>query len=168
MPTLYALPYDISVTGFYFEDAEDYAIKAKVCRNDFGCVVEEFEIHFIDGEEIDCALAKAWGLYQSSFQQYLDAVDTWEGHQKRRYIVAVGECGYDFDPDNDDPDLFDVDLYEVDSLKELAERFVDDGLFGEIPDRFACYIDYHAIARDLACDYAMIDIAGERYAYRCA
>ncbi|WP_375566698.1 antirestriction protein ArdA [Oceaniradius stylonematis] len=167
MPRLHAQPYNIAARGFYFDSAEEFEAKAKTCVSDHGEPVEEFEIQFIDGEEIDCALARAWGLFQSNVHQYLTAVDRWVGHQKRRFIVAVGECGYDFDPHKNDPDLFDVDLYEVDSLKELAERFVDEGLFGDIPDRFACYIDYHAIGRDLACDYSMIEIAGDHYAYRC-
>jgi antirestriction protein len=47
-------------------------------------------------------------------------------------------------------------------------QFADDGLFGEFPESLSHYIDYDAIARDLAIDYAMTDIAGTRYAYRCA
>ncbi|WP_307374309.1 antirestriction protein ArdA [Peteryoungia aggregata] len=66
-----------------------------------------------------------------------------------------------------DPDDFDVDIYEEDSMKALAERFVDDGLFGEIPDHLAHYIDYDAIARDLSMDYTETEIAGERLIYRC-
>ena len=52
-------------------------------------------------------------------------------------------------------------------MKELAERFVDEGLFGEIPDHLAHYIDYDAIAHDLAMDYAETEIAGVRLIYRC-
>lgn len=95
-------------------------------------------------------------------------MEDWDDQAKIAFIVAVGECGYRFDPKTDDPGLLDVDLYEVDSLRELAMQFVDDGSFGEFPERLSHYIDYDAIARDLACDYAMTDIAGTRYAYRCA
>jgi len=55
----------------------------------------------------------------------------------------------------------------MDSMKELAEQFVDDGLFGEIPTSIQFYIDYEAIARDLACDYSETTIDGQRYIYRC-
>ncbi|MEL7190763.1 MAG: antirestriction protein ArdA [Pseudomonadota bacterium] len=168
MPRLYAQPYDISASGFYFDDADEYAAKAKTCRNDFGGQVEEFEIQFIDGEYIDCQLAKAWGLFQSIFADFLRVADEWDDHQKRVFIIAVGECGYDFDTANDDPNRYDIDLYEVDSLKDLAEQFVEEGLFGEIPERLATFIDYESIARDLAMDHAMIDIGGTRYAYQCA
>ena len=168
MPRLYAQPYDISASGFYFDDAEEYATKAKTCRNDFGDPVEEFEIQFIDGEDIDCQLAKAWGLCQSNFADFLRAAEEWEDHQKRVFIIAVGECGYSFNPEHDHPNDFDIDLFEVDSLRDLAEEFVEEGLFGDIPERLAYFIDYEAIARDLACDYSMIEIGGTSYAYRCA
>lgn len=47
-------------------------------------------------------------------------------------------------------------------MKEVAERFVDEGLFGEIPDHLVHYIDYDAIARDLSIEYTETEIAGER------
>jgi len=64
MTTLHARAYDISATGFYFETAQHYNEKAAALKNDYGDPVEEFEIQFIDGENIDCELAKAWGLNQ--------------------------------------------------------------------------------------------------------
>jgi len=51
--------------------------------------------------------------------------------------------------------------------KELAEHFVDEGFYGEIPESLQFYIDYDAIARDLAVDYSEITIAGTRYVYAC-
>ena len=51
----------------------------------------------------------------------------------------------------------DVDLYENTTLTELAEQFVEDGYFGEIHNTIRNYIDYEAIARDLACDYNEVD-----------
>lgn len=47
-------------------------------RNDYGEPVEEFEIQFIDGDHIDCDLARAIGLYQSNIAQFFDAVETWD------------------------------------------------------------------------------------------
>jgi len=59
-------------------------------------------------------------------------------------------------------------MYHVDSLRDLAESFVDDGLYGEIPDALRFYIDIDAIARDLMVDFSETEIAGQRlvYAYR--
>ncbi|SDG14201.1 antirestriction protein ArdA [Thalassobaculum litoreum] len=165
--TLHAQPYDISASGFYFETAEQYETKAAKTVNAFGQRVEEFEIQFIDGEDIDCALAKAWGLNQANVAAYLEAVDAWDDEEKRHYIIAVGECGYAHDDVADDPHSLDIDIYAVETLRELAEQFVDDGLFGDIPASLQFYIDYDAIARDLGMDYAETTIAGERLIYRC-
>lgn len=167
MTQLYAQPYDISATGFFFDCADGFAELAKTNRNEYGDPVEEYEIQFIDGERLDAELADAFQLNQANLSKFFDLVDEWEDHQKIRFIIANRECGYGFNPETDDIDALDVDIYEVESLKELAERFVDDGLFGDIPAHLENYIDMDAIARDLAVDYAMTDIAGDRLAYRC-
>ncbi|MEO1724551.1 MAG: antirestriction protein ArdA, partial [Pseudomonadota bacterium] len=146
---LYAQPYDLSAVGFFFESAEEYRTKAPGLRNAHGQSVEEFEIQFIDGEAIDAALAVALGIYIPQLAAFFEAVETWDEDQKLRAIIAVGECGYAFDWATADPDGFDVDIYEGLPLRDLAEQFVEEGLFGEIPERLAFYLDYDAIARDL-------------------
>ena len=45
MTQLYAQPYDISATGFYFDTLEEYEQKAAKNRNDFGGIIEEYELH---------------------------------------------------------------------------------------------------------------------------
>ncbi|PCJ08927.1 MAG: antirestriction protein ArdA [Rhodobacteraceae bacterium] len=166
MTQLYAQPYDIAATGFYFAATEEYAAKATALRNDYGDSVEEFEIQFIDGETIDCDLAKAIGLNQVNFGAFLECSEAWEEWEKVNVIIAVGDCGYDFDPDVS-PDHLGVDIFQVDSLRELAEQFVEDGLYGDIPESLQFYIDYDAIARDLAVEYSEAVIAGSRIIYRC-
>ncbi|MBO6814515.1 MAG: antirestriction protein ArdA [Rhizobiaceae bacterium] len=167
MTTLYAQPYNIDATGFYFETAEDYAAKAKNNHDRYGQFVEEYEIQFIDGDEIDCNFAEALGLNQCNFARFLELTDEWEDQEKIRYIVAVDRVGYSFDLENDDIDQLDIDLYEGDSLRELARHFVEEGLFGKIPESFQFYINYDAIARDLAMDYSEISIGGMNLIYRC-
>ena len=164
MTTLFAQPYDISACGFYFESIQQYRAKASILKNDYGDPVEEFEIQFIDGESIDCALASAFGVNQANLNRFFDMVDDWDDDQKTRYIIAVGEGGYAHDCD---PDDLDIDIYELDSLKELAEQFVDEGMFGEIPERIQYYLDYDLIARDLSADYSTTEVAGSRIVYRC-
>ncbi len=167
MTKLHAQPYDLSAIGFYFDTFEEYTQKATKNRNSFGGIVEEYELQFIDGEDIDCKLFEALSVNQATFGKYLEACDVWSEEQKRKVILAVGETGYSFDLDNGDPDDFEVDIYEVDSLEALAEQFVDEGFFGEIPKPIANYLDYDAIARDLGFDYSEIIIAGTRLVYRC-
>lgn len=167
MTQLYAQPYDLSATGFYFESVEEFDAKAKVNRNDYGQQVEEYELQFIDGDNIDCDLAKAIGINQANVAQYFDAVDAWSEDDKQRVIIAVGEGGYRFEPNTKPYDL-EVDIYPVETLRELAEQFVDEGLFGDIPERLQSYLDYDAIARDLGFDYTETEVAGKRLIYRLA
>uniref|UniRef100_UPI003BAA9CCE antirestriction protein ArdA n=1 Tax=Stappia sp. TaxID=1870903 RepID=UPI003BAA9CCE len=167
MIQLFAQPYDVSATGFYFESAEQYEARVAKAANRYGEPVDEFEIQFIDGDDLDCSLARAWGLSQGSIAAFFEATETWDEDQKVRFVIAVGECGYSFDPQTDAPDGYDVDLYDVDSMRELAKQFVDEGLFGDIPERLRFYLDYEAIARDLSMDYTETVIAGQPYAYRC-
>ncbi|TNE42953.1 MAG: antirestriction protein ArdA [Sphingomonadales bacterium] len=166
MMTLFAQPYDVSATGFYFEDYDEYSSKAAKLRNDYGDPVEEFELQFIDGEALDCALAKAIGLNQANLHSYLDCVENWDDDQKRRVIIAVGECGYRFDPEQQ-PEDYEVDIYPVETLRELAESFVEDGLYGDIPEPLQFYIDYDAIARDLGMEFTETTVAGEALVYVC-
>jgi len=168
MTELFAQPYDISATGFYFDSAEDYAEKAAKNFNPYGQIVEEYELQFIDGESIDSNLFHVLGVNQCNFPAYLEACEAWDDFQKQKVIIAVGECGYAFTLGSDDPDSLDVDIYPVETLRELAEQFVDEGLFGEIPASIQNYLDYDAIARDLGMDYSETTIGGTRLVYRCA
>ena len=167
MTVFHAQPYDVSATGFYFEDIETYQDKRAELTNRYGQPVEEFELQFIDGETIDAQLFKALGVNQSNILKFIELHEEWDDYEKGLLIIAVGECGYNIAFEKDSPHDFDLDLYEIDSLKDLAYQFVDDGLFGDIPDNISCYLDYDAIARDLGVDYNEIDIAGSRYVYRC-
>lgn len=167
MTQLHAQPYNIDASGFYFDSLDSYQSQAKGLWDSFGQAVEEFEIQFIDGEDIDLALFEALHIHQGSIGVFFEAVEDWDEDDKTRVIIAIGECGYSFDPGSR-PDEFDLDIYELDSLKELAEQFVDDGLFGDIPDTIRAYLDMDAIARDLGMDYTEATIAGRRLIYRCA
>ena len=96
---------------------------------------------YIDGEDIDSDLSQAWELNQMTIQSFFTAVDDWDEDQKLKFIIAVGRCAYAFDYKSGDLEDFDVDLYQLDSMKELAEHFVEEGLYGEIPERLQYYID---------------------------
>lgn len=163
----YAQPYDISAEGFYFRRFDEYSKQVAIAKNRYGDKVEEFEIQFIDGDQLDCELAKAWGLNQANIARFIEVSDEWDDEEKIRFILAVGESGYSFNSDTVIPSDFDLDIYRVDSMRDLAIEFVEEGLFGDIPERLEFYIDYDAIARDLSIDYSEAIISGERLIYRC-
>ncbi len=166
--TFYAQPYDIDATGFYFSDAETYKETIGKIVNRYGDPVEEFELQFIDGTVLNSKLAKVIEPSQCNILPMMEAMETWNEEQKLKMIIAVGECGYDFDLERDNPDDLDIDIYTDMILKDLAYLFVDEGLFGDIPAHLANYIDYDAIARDLGKDYTETTIAGDSYVYRMA
>ena len=122
----------------------------------------------IDGETIDAELFNALYVSQVNFEYFFEACEDWDDDQKTKVIIAVGECGYEFDLAKDTPDQFDIDIYEFDTMRDLAIHYVDEGLFGEIPENLQFYLDYDAIARDLAVEYTQTVINGQRLIYRCS
>ena len=165
MPRLFAQPYDLSARGFFFEPLDEYRSRARGARNDHGQPIEEFEIQFIDGDPIDAELARAVALGQANLESYLSCVDNWADWQKVIVVIAVGACGYDFDP-NAVPEDYEIDIYYTENLRNLAEEFVNDGLLGDFPDPMRPYFDYDAFARDLAVDFVETEIAGTQLVYR--
>jgi hypothetical protein len=163
----HAQPYDRDASGFFFSDGEEYQAKMKQCRNRYGQPVEEFEIQFVDGDDMACQLFYALRINQATIIPFIEKVDEWTTDDKIRLFIAVDECGYSFDIETDQPDDFDVDIYEGTTLNDLAHQFVDEGLFGDIPDHLAHYIDYEAIARDLRADYSETYIGKTHCVYRC-
>lgn len=74
-PLLYAQPYDISAHGFYFRSLEEFTDKSSNLLNHYGDLVEEFEIQFIDGDDLDCELFKALSVHQGTIGDYFNACD---------------------------------------------------------------------------------------------
>jgi antirestriction protein len=111
-------------------------------------------------------LFNALGVHQGNIAGYYEAAEDWSDDEKVRVIIAAGEGGCSFDLGTDRPERIDLDVYACDSLRDLAEQFIDEGLFGEIPAAIADYLDYDAIARDLSADYSETTIDGTRYIYR--
>lgn len=163
----YAQPYDTSAVGFFFEGTDDYRVKVDACRN-YGQPVEEFEIQFIDGNDLDAALFEALSISQATIVAFIAKLDAWDDDDKIKLVIAVGEGGASFDLETDDPDDIEIDLYPDTKLTDLAYQFVDEGLLGELSDRLVMYLDYDRIARDLAHDYTETNLRGETYVYRLA
>ena len=160
---LCATPYDPDAPFFYFSTLEEYESKAAALTNCYGQPVEEFMVDLIDGDRLDCELAKAVKLDQCNFASFLEAAEEWNEHEKTVALIALNHIGgLTLD---DDPHRREVAIFRVESLSELAEQFVGEGLYGEIPDRLSGYINYEAIGRDLRFDHHEITIAGETFFY---
>lgn len=164
--TLHAQPYDMDAAGFYFTDLADYEAKAAALRNRWGAPVEEFEIQFIDGPTDAMHLFSAARVSQGYLPAYFAALGDWDDDDMLRATIAFAENITGDTLETITPHLLDIEVYHVDSWRELAEQFVDDGLFGEIPDHLANYIDFDAMARDLQHDYSETRATGEFLIYR--
>ena len=57
--------------------------------------------------------------------------------------------------------------HQLEPLWELAIGFVDNGLYGDIPEAPTHHVDYDAIACDRGTDYTEAGITGERLIYAC-
>ena len=79
---------------------------------------------------IDRILGKAIGLSQATIERYLEIVDDWSELDKIQLILAIEECGCDFDEEAE-PENFDLGIYQDVTLCELDEQFVEEGVFGK-------------------------------------
>ncbi|MCB0518506.1 MAG: antirestriction protein ArdA [Lewinellaceae bacterium] len=163
MLELYAQPYNINATGYYFDTADRFDEKAGNCFDAYGMKVEEFEIQFIDGDAINAELFRAWGVHQANVHQFLEAANGLDEHEKLA-LIAMARCGYTIDGHIN---TGDVVLHYCNDLKELAMQFIEDGLYGEFPESLSHYIDYDAIARDLGMEYKELSVGGQTVIYRC-
>jgi len=102
-------------------------VKSDNLVNHYGDLVEEFEIQFIDGDDLDCELFKALSIHQGTIGDYFSACEYLSDNQKIRVILATRECSYSFNYSSDDPDGYDIDTYELDSLRDLTEQFIEEG-----------------------------------------
>ena len=58
------------------------------------------------------------------------------------------------------------DVHIADNLVDLAYQFVEEGLYGKIPDSLSSYIDYEAIGRILSYDYDQYEYKNTTYFVR--
>lgn len=85
--------------------------------------------------------------YHELCQEHGEAFAVWFNLYNGRYL----------DRDQWEDKFQDAYYGEYDSYTDLAEQMVDEGLFGEIPESIACYIDYEKIGRDLKAEFTIDD-----------
>jgi antirestriction protein len=162
MPQLYANPYNTSATGFYFESLDEFKKKAKASR------VEEFEIDFIDGDEIDQMLFRAMSVTQGTLDEYWDAIAHTDDDDAIRLAILMEDMGYDYEDAQDRRE--DLIVYGgFDSDEDFAYEYVES--IGSLEDALGKniqnYFDYEAFGRDLRISGDLYDPddpdAEERY-----
>ena len=165
--TLYAQPYDLDAQGFYFDSFEDFETKYNKNCNVYGQPVEEYMFDFIDGSAIDCDLFKAVkGGY--NLKAFFMVANTWEDYEKIPLIIAYEE-NITSEPFNEEvtSDMFqDIDIYYDMSFEDLAWDFIDNGLFGDIPENVKQWLDIEKMALSLSYDYNEISVGNNSIIYR--
>ena len=114
------------------------------------CKEANHEEFMLADYESDCLDINEWSdpfLLNAMAQELSDLSE----QDLKKYAYLVKQSGYDHDGAM--RKLDDCDIYENMSMEELAEQFLDEGLFGTIPDNIINYIDISKLARDLSMDY---------------
>jgi len=156
MTTLYANPYSLDATGFYFDSFEDYEAKATTARDRFGNKVEEFEIDYIDGD--NPALFAAVGVNQATLGRWFEQLDDIDDGSDEAIAISylVEVIGMPLEQA--------LEQYEgvqvwhgtaTDYAAEIIEETT------EIPQHLGAYIDYEAIARDMALNGEIYEVGRE-------
>ena len=146
MTKLHATPYNIDAAGFYFTDINEYKTKAKSLVDRYGNLVEEFEIQFIDGDDVE--LFEACGINQVNLNQWFNEVEFLQHDEKVSLNYLVGVAGYSLDQallKTDEPSLYQGNLLDA------ATELFDECWLPSVPESIRFYIDYDKFARD--CQY---------------
>ena len=118
---------------------------------DFECEINHVEINEYEDVLLLNELARKYELLDRGEKIILQAiVEAETSDLSKAFEILENEC-YVF--------------YEAEEFAELAEQFVEDGLFGKIPKGLESYIDYEKIARDLMYDGYIKTSVGLIYFY---
>jgi hypothetical protein len=155
--SLYAQPHNIDATGFYFSDYEEYTEKQESCRDSFGNVVEEFEIHLIGGAGDFAHIIKP---DQCNLEEWFEQAEQFGGlsdTEQTAFQWLVDDLNMDADEAFEK--CSDVCIFEG-TREEYAQQFVDDCYdLDRTMGNLARYFDYDAFGRDLELGGDIVEIS---------
>jgi antirestriction protein len=150
MISLYANPYDFSVSGFYFSTLDEYEKQAKASG------AEEFEIDFIDGTATEQMLFNAMrvDLGGDILEAYFNVVNEFDEDDAMVIAILTDDMGYTLEQAMDMKD--DLAVYgKFDSDEQFAQEYVDSigSLEDALGDKIQNYFDYASFGRDVQIDF---------------
>lgn len=155
--SLYAQPYNIDATGFYFSSFEEYNEKQATCRDSFGQPAEGFEIQHIDGADDFARIVKP---DQCNIEEWLEQVEQYDdlsGDEQAAFCWLVDDCNLDADEAFEK--CSDVCIFEG-TRKDYAHQFVDDCYdLDKHHIDLARYFDYDSFGRDLELGGGIVEIS---------
>ena len=162
MTKLYANPYSIDATGFYFESADAFIEKSTKLTDRYGNLVEEFAIDFIDGDDV--ALFNACTINQANLSTWFDDIETLEDHEKTNLYYLLNVAGYTL---SQALDKVDEPSITQSSLRVAAEALFDECWLHEVPESIRYYIDYDKFARDCEMGGDLVEFEYNNQAFTC-
>lgn len=144
MAKLYANPYDISATGFYFDSLEEFEEKTKNLRNECGQPVEEFSIEYIEGD--NPKLFDAAKINQANLAIWFDELDHIEDDSDDGLAIRYLLENVGLSLDDALNQYQEVQIYQG-RIEDYAADLIEDCY--ELPEIALRYFDYEAFARDL-------------------
>lgn len=154
--SLYAQPYNIDATGFYFSSYEEYTEKQESCRDSFGQPVEEFEIQHCDGANEFSSVVKP---NQCNIEEWLEQAEQYDdlpSDEQTAFSWLVNDCNMDVDEAFEE--CGDVCIFEG-TREDYARQFVDDHYDLDKQMDIARYFDYDAFGRDLELGGDIVEIS---------
>lgn len=160
MTTLYAQPYSLDATGFYFEAHEEFEEKAAKNRDSFGMPVEEYEIQFIDGDNSE--LFSAAGIDQTNLETWFDQLSELEGDEVSALIYLTDVVGV---PLSEALESYDDVCIHHGTAEDYAYDLINETT--EIPESLRAYIGYQAIAHDMEINGEIYEISHDVIVTNC-
>ena len=158
---LHATPYNIDAVGFYFNDLTDYETKAAAHFDNWGNLVEEYEIQLIDCD--DSQLFMACNINQANLDVWFDHVEFLQDHDKVSLFYLVTN-GYDLQSALEK--LNEPCIIEC-NLKDAAAELFDEYYADSIPENLRYYIDYDRFSRDCELGGDMTEFEYNNITYTC-
>jgi len=152
MTELYAQPYSIEHTGFYFDNIEKFE-SGMERLNKRGC--EEVEIQFIDGDSDQVRLFKATNIDQSMLSLWFDELENLATDDTTRMCFLL-DYGHSLE---DALSKYDEVYLHFGTAEDYAQDIFEETM--EIPENLQNYIDYEAVARDMRMNGEIIEIERE-------
>lgn len=127
------------------EDYEDTLEELKEIQleYDLGDDLEPFLADWEDDELGICSESCDLEKLKDTYESY----DNLDDNERECLAYMTGYLGMKFEEAIDRVE--DVIVYDIDNYEDLAYEFVQEGLYGDIPESISFYLDYEKMGRDL-------------------
>ena len=157
MTTLYANPYDITYTGFYFDSTDQFNQELSQAH------YEEVEIDYIAGD--NPKLFQAADIHQGNVDLWFDELDQYSDDGHEAISISYLLDFYDIEEAIKRHD--EVIIYRG-SIADYAAELVEDVYpLDELPDIIKHHIDYDSIARDLELNSEVAEVGHNVWVVNC-